>query len=106
VAKGANMHDLIDRKALLEKVETLRDIYNENVETVNVWSIEDAPAVNVIPVMYGEWVKDIDDIYICSNCGGTCPYNATSNIIECWACNYCPNCGAKMNDKKIKGENK
>ena len=53
------------------------------------------PAADVAPVRHGRWEKQ-RGIYSCSECGMTCPYDVQADVIEYWACNYCPNCGAKM----------
>ena len=53
------------------------------------------PAENVAPVRHGRWEKQ-SGLYSCSECGKTCPYDVQADVIEYWACNYCPNCGAKM----------
>ena len=57
--------------------------------------IKAIPAADVAPVRRGRWEKQ-SGIYSCSECGMTCPYDAQADVIEYWACNYCPNCGAKM----------
>ena len=57
--------------------------------------VENLPAVDVAPVRQGRWEKQ-RGIYSCSECGMTCPYDVQADVIEYWACNYCPNCGAKM----------
>ena len=57
--------------------------------------IEDAPPADVAPVRHGRWEKQ-SGLYSCSECGMTCPYDVQADVIEYWACNYCPNCGAKM----------
>lgn len=53
------------------------------------------PAADVVPMRRGRWEKQ-SGLYSCSECGMTCPYDAQADVIEYWACNYCPNCGAKM----------
>ena len=53
------------------------------------------PSVDVAPVRHGRWEKQ-SGLYSCSECGMTCPYDVQADVIEYWACNYCPNCGAKM----------
>mgnify|MGYP003512066042 CR=1 FL=1 len=50
---------------------------------------------DVTPVRHGKWEKQ-NGLYSCSECGKTCPYDVQADVIEYWACNYCPNCGAKM----------
>ena len=54
-----------------------------------------APVANVVLVQHGRWEKK-SGLYSCSECGVTCPYDVQADIIEYWSCNYCPNCGAKM----------
>ena len=56
--------------------------------------------VDVAPVRHGRWEKQ-RGIYSCSECGMTCPYDVQADVIEYWACNYCPNCGAKMEGESI-----
>lgn len=50
---------------------------------------------DVSPVRHGRWEKQ-SGLYSCSECGKTCPYDVKADVIEYWPCNYCPNCGAKM----------
>ena len=58
-------------------------------------AILDAPSADVAPVRHGQWEKQ-SGLYSCSECGTTCPYDVQADVIEYWTCNYCPNCGAKM----------
>lgn len=58
-------------------------------------AIEDAPAVDVVEVVHGEWILQktpmaFADMLICS----ICEYTLCSRVKT----NYCPNCGAKMNE--------
>lgn len=46
-------------------------------------------------VPHGRWEKQ-QGLYSCSRCGKTCPYDVQADVIVYWRCNYCPNCGAKM----------
>lgn len=52
---------------------------------------------NVAPVRHGHWI-DCDDVYSsyvrCSECGD----EFTCFEADCAYTNYCPNCGAKMED--------
>ena len=57
--------------------------------------LREAPTIDVAPVRHGRWEKS-SGLYSCSECGMTCPYDVQADAIEYWACNYCPNCGAKM----------
>ena len=57
--------------------------------------IDEIPTAEVAPVRHGQWEKQ-SGLYSCSECGKTCPYDVQADVIEYWACNYCPHCGAKM----------
>lgn len=69
---------------------------NMSYDTMMMYEIADeidcAPAADVAPVKHGEWDKKpflIGTSYYCSECGDNFgePYN------------YCPNCGAKMDEE-------
>ena len=62
--------------------------------------VENLPSADVAPVRHGRWEKQ-SGLYSCSECGTTCPYDVQADVIEYWACNYCPNCGAKMEGEPI-----
>lgn len=53
------------------------------------------PATDVAPVRHGQWEKK-SGLYSCSECGKTCPYDVQADVIEYWACNYCPHCGCRI----------
>lgn len=64
-------------------------------------AIRHAPAADVAPVVHGRWVETTVDTFgsvkhICSECGKYRLYS-WSDYKEC---NYCPNCGAKMDLKE------
>lgn len=54
--------------------------------------IQDAPAVDVVPVVHGKWEYIGTDknghVYRCANCAGRIGLDYETE--------YCPNCGAKM----------
>lgn len=61
--------------------------------------VDDAPTADVQEVMHGNWIfeKDIErfgiwDTFICSKCGHR----------TLTKCNYCSNCGAKMDEEEQK----
>ena len=67
--------------------------------------IEEAPAVEVVPVIHGRWI-DAGDFESCSICQGThlkeieTYYGKATRL---WIkTNYCPNCGAKMDFEETK----
>lgn len=49
-----------------------------------------APAADVVPVVHGRWIHDINNMYGCSECLGreTMSHKKLKP--------YCPNCGARM----------
>ena len=57
--------------------------------------IQRAPAADVAPVVHGRWIEHkkyiFGTMYDCSVCGSRILNNGHS-----W--NYCPNCGAKMDE--------
>ena len=95
------MNDLISRKALLEVLRGLKPSGFEQsfAGKVAIRCIEAAPAVDAEPVRHGRW---INKGYITTAYGSI-------DIADCTACgaidvpiepyeDYCPNCGAKMED--------
>lgn len=53
-----------------------------------VSAIISIPAADVRPVVHGKW-KAYNNTYICSACG---------RPISFWQSNFCPNCGANMEE--------
>ena len=56
--------------------------------------IKSIPAADVIPVRHGRWIYDHWCEFRCSVCGefsNSKPYRGKEN--------YCPNCGARMNER-------
>ena len=111
------MAEYIEREALKEDLkesyERLRAIYdsltyNEDKQicagqlatfTEAILRVKEAPAADVVEVRHGRWEKQ-SGLYSCSECGMTCPYDVQADVIEYWACNYCPNCGAKIDKEE------
>ena len=108
------MTEYIDKSALYEKIAQIEELamnryleapsnspccsrYMEqlNERTAFKHIIADFPSADVAPVRHGRWEKQ-SGLYSCSECGKTCPYDVQADVIEYWACNYCPSCGAKM----------
>lgn len=67
---------------------------------VVISDIKGMKTADVAPVRHGQWEKQ-SGLYSCSECGRICPYDAQADVIEYWVCNYCPNCGAKMDAQNI-----
>lgn len=95
--------DLISRSGLLKKIRAYADskVANEGVETANnilktVQVIEKMPAVDAAPVVHGRWIERpflLGTTHVCSRCNDY--YGMPHGIF-----NYCPNCGAKMDEEE------
>lgn len=94
------MTDYIKREDAIEAFDPLQrqDWYTPWI----VETLKDLPSADVAPVRHGRWKKD----YLCSTSGGT------YSVIRCSECdfqfpmtvtNYCPNCGAKMDEEENDG---
>ena len=65
---------------------------------LSVMSIADVPTADVVEVKHGKWKRIEKDNYYwfeCSECSERTPHNRYN---ESYHSNYCPNCGAKMNN--------
>ena len=104
------MAEYIDKSALYEEIAQLeeisRDRYLEtpsnspcysrymaqlNERTAFKHIITDFHSADVAPVRYGRWIASHDEFCACSIC--KYPFYVGWN-----QANYCPNCGAKMDD--------
>ena len=90
---------LIDADALKKKAKMkghcLSALITLHYMCVSTHDIDDAPTIEAEPVKHGRWEKQ-QGLYSCSECGKVCPYDVQADVIEYWPCNYCPNCGARM----------
>jgi hypothetical protein len=62
------------------------------------WTIDNVPTADVAEVKHGNWVDRGDGDWSCDRCGELFSFDAWGDIHpkdDC-GCNYCPNCGAKM----------
>ena len=102
------MARLIDADAVLKSMEIVSDkckTLDETIIAVNMISIvENAPEVDAEPVRRGMWIDnnagnhDPRDRWVkCSLCG----YSTTDRFSKEY--NYCPNCGAKMEEESENG---
>ena len=96
------MNDLISREEALKVVNAYdyRDFTVEQVKTITDGCAEEIsrlPAVDAVPVRHGEW-KSMGD------CGVTecsiCKWSIEEYVGDY---NYCPNCGARM-DEGVSGD--
>ena len=56
------------------------------------------PTADVREVVHGEWVLNDDQVYECKDCGYIPSFDGYTYY------NYCPNCGAKMDERREDGE--
>ena len=85
----------------IKREATLMKLMQDGCCTKNLQSISDMPAADVAPVVHGHWIEkekySFGIMYDCSLCDNRILDNGYS-----W--NYCPNCGAKMDEKEDKHE--
>ena len=85
-----NEKRLIDANALIEEMKecaiTRQDLYCNGYAKE---FINNAPTVDAVEVVHGQWEKHGKHDWRCSVCKVGVPYSFTGH-------NYCPNCGAKM----------
>lgn len=100
------MDDLISKTAVVEILSTMQgrcDTKAALVQNSKIWQqVKDMPAVEAEPVRHGKWIGISDgyadgypvyDEWECSVCG-------TVFEDEKPDYKYCPNCGAKMDERK------
>ena len=58
------------------------------------------PAADVAPVVHGRWEQDADGDWYCTNCGEVVAI-CDSGRERTYRKPYCPNCGVKMDGKKV-----
>lgn len=80
----------------LERETAVMRLMQDGCSAKNVQSIMELPAADVAPVRHGRWIEDHDYLK-CPECGVMVQRDFTFFDIGDW--NYCPNCGARMNEK-------
>ena len=86
---------LIDADALVNYILSFHDRYTgedfkyDLIEDAFIYELNNAPTVDAVPVRHGRWT--VTPVYIkCSECG-----ESFMLIPQ----NYCPNCGARMDEE-------
>lgn len=94
--------DEVSRLSLINKLEILMDMYGNDFYWVVRKIIDAEPSVQPKQRM-GRWIEDNDEIYspnhdvwVCSECGN--PFILWESKPKENNFNYCPNCGAKMQE--------
>lgn len=88
------MDDYISKKDILQMIESTA-MWNRSF-SVLYEDIEDMKPSDVSPVRHGRWIPAVhvgDCCYRCSEC----QFLRDTYLIDIG--NYCPKCGAKMNDE-------
>ena len=81
----------------IKREEALMKLMQDGCSAKNLQSISDMPAADVAPVTHGRWEEASDGD------GIVCPFCRTdfcTIIYDTEYFNYCPNCGAKMDEKE------
>ena len=92
------MAEYIEREAALS-----RQRWNGRLDeyVVFVRDIESIPAADVAPVRHGRWYFDNYKYdWTCSECGKTIDILTSASVWDKPNANYCPNCGAKMEESE------
>ena len=85
------MVEYIEREALKSQIAENKLMAREPATKRILAMIDDMTAADVAPVVHGKWVNGCQ----CSVCGDRHgPYNSRHRPYY----NYCPNCGAKMDE--------
>lgn len=99
--------DLNIRLSALREQNGYYDHYTDGFDEC-VDRVENFPTADVVPVKHGKWrwkstIESGEDYYICfcSCCGKECGnyYDEEDDMVYYIRSNYCPNCGAKMNEE-------
>ena len=91
------MAEYIEREALKSQIAENKLMAREPATKRILAMIDDMTAADVAPVVHGRWVNGCQ----CSVCGDRHgPYNSRHRPYY----NYCPNCGAKMDESGDKNE--
>ena len=101
------MSEYIERERLLEVLE--RTFGYTHGGSVMKQLIETQPAADVSPVRHGKWIWDPNGMdfglgaWECSECAvinNNLPVNVKVNPFLFSGSNYCPNCGARMDEEE------
>ena len=102
------MSDLISRKDLMEELLAIQDVtYMSTCLSIDeckgkrwmiaraIDAVKDASTIDAVEVVHGHWKRKPHWCVACSCCGKyTHDYDGEVGLY-----NYCPNCGAKMDEE-------
>ena len=87
------MAEYISREALRDALYAADAITMQAVKLLNQF-----PAADVAPVRHGHWIYHIDDLFP-NDSTQECSYCHAEENLTLHNENYCPNCGAKMDEE-------
>ena len=99
------MSDLISKNAVIDIIEneirSTRDYLQHDTQINIQFAVEELPVIEAAPVVHGEWIGDA-----CSECDMNWNDGMVNNADD-WGYydpmpNFCTNCGARMDGKKVK----
>lgn len=83
----------MNEKKYVEVNDLLKHLPDEPYKGAIRRVLQQAPAADVAPVVHGRWIASHDEFCACS----ICKYP----VYVGWnQTNYCPNCGAKMDEER------
>ena len=96
------MARLIDADALMDvirqheyRLATRQGSIDYGMFTLGIQqAVDEQPTVDAVPVKHGRWVRvetDTEQFFLCNRCKKR----------EHWESNYCPRCGAKMDEEVV-----
>lgn len=102
--------DLISRQAAIEAMRELPHEYNTKEQRARTGGIAACQTIiRELPSVHpktGRWILDTTQClpeYVCTDCKSRFPLVASGGFYGTLCCenmNYCPNCGAKMEDNE------
>ena len=85
------MAEYVEREKVLSKAAPVEGCFSDMISAYDVIML---PAADVAPVRHGRWVNTHSDSEFVQCCLCKYPVYAAWNVT-----NYCPNCGAKMEEQ-------
>ena len=80
----------IDADIIIKNLTGMKNYYDAIALDGMIKALKESPTIEAVPVVRGEWIHDVNNLYGCSECGSR-ETMSPKNLK-----NFCPNCGAKM----------
>ena len=88
----ANEKRLIDASVIIRDLTAMKSMYDAIALDGMIKALKEAPTVDAVEVVHAKWKVECKDRLKCSNCG----FGRNTETQLGW--NYCPRCGAKMEE--------